>query len=244
MPYRLFDIDEAANHLHLRRADLDSLVKNQEIPFERRGGRIVFRLRDLELWASQRVLHLRDRQLAEYHRKSTVAVRDLLAHEAIFPELTPPELIDAAMPSKTKASVLRALVELADKSGRLLDPKALLESLEAREALGSSALPGGLALPHPKQHQPYVFESSFVALGRPVQEIHFGAPDGRPTDLFFLVCCQEDRLHLHVLARLCLMAETTTMLDQLRQASDAAAMHAILLAAEQQVLAGKQPPGD
>ena len=80
-------------------------------------------------------------------------------------------------------------------------------------------------------------KSSFIILGRTLQEIYFGAPDGQPTILFFLICCQDDRLHLPTLARICLMAHKTAILDQLRQAPDAAAMHAALIFAEEEALA-------
>jgi len=73
-------------------------------------------------------------------------------------------------------------------------------------------------------------------LGRTVQPIHYGAPDGRPTDLFCLLCCQDDKLHLHTLARLCLVAQKTELLSQLRAAPDAAALHECLLAAEEAVI--------
>jgi mannitol/fructose-specific phosphotransferase system IIA component (Ntr-type) len=81
-----------------------------------------------------------------------------------------------------------------------------------------------------------LFEKSFIVVGRPIQEIHFGAPDGEPTRLFFLLCCQDDRLHLHTLARLCLIAQKTKILEQLRDAPDAQAMRDALIAAEQEIL--------
>jgi len=77
-------------------------------------------------------------------------------------------------------------------------------------------------------------------VGRPVQEIHFGAPDGEPSQLFFLICCQDDRLRLHTLARLCFIAMKTKMLDQLRAAPEARTMRDVLIGAEQEVLAA--PP--
>ncbi len=159
-----------------------------------------------------------------------------------MPDLLQPDYIDPALTAKTKASVLREMVALADRTGNLNQSRDLLESLSAREELCSTALPEGLALLHPRHHDPYMFESSFIALGRSVQEIHFGAPDGQPTTLFFLICCQDDRIHLHTLARLCLMAQRTRLLASLREAPDAAAMHAEILAAEAQVLGGKKPP--
>ena len=241
MPYRLFNLEEAASYLNLTSADVERRVKDREIPFEKRGERIVFRKRDIDAWASQRILGLPERRLEEYHRKSTRGSREFLLPEAILPEMLDRGAVNSAMSSKTKASVLRDLVALAEKTGQLTDPKELLESLEAREELCPTALPGGLAIPHPRFHQPYLFESSFIVVGRPIQEIHFGSPDGQPTDLIFLLCCQDDRIHLHTLSRICLMALKTEMLSQLRAAPDATAMRDCIITAEREVLADRRP---
>ena len=239
MPYQLFNLEEAASYLHLTSADVERRVKDRAIPFEKRGGRVVFSKRDIDAWASQRILGLPEQRLEEYHRKTTSGTREILPQEAILPEMLGRGAINSAMTSKTKASALRDLVALAEKTGQLTDSKELLESLETREELCSTALPGGLAIPHPRFHQPYLFESSFIVVGRPIQEVHFGAADGQPTDLIFLLCCQDDRIHLHTLSRLCMMALKTEMLSQLRAAPDAAAMRDCIIAAEQEVLSGK-----
>ncbi len=232
MPYRTLNPSEVARYLHLSRADLDRLVKNQDIPFEKRGERLVFRKADVDAWASQRILGLESRPLAEYHEKSSEATREILERELMLPELLEPRHIDSALPAKTKASVLREMVALAEKTGRVCDPQALLAGLEAREELCPTGLPGGIAVLHTRQPEAYLFESSFIALGRTVQPIPFGAPDGNPTDLFFLLAVSDDRLHLHLLARLCLMAQKTALLEELRHAADADQMHHCLLAAE------------
>jgi len=240
MPFRLLNLEEAAEYLHLTLEDLQQRVKNDEIPFEKRGDRIVFRKGELDQWASQRILGLPGKRLAAYHQKSTRQTQKILPNETILPDMLAAGAIASAMSSKTKASVLRDLVTLAEKTGQLGDPKALLASLEAREELCSTAVPGGFALPHPRSHEPYLFETSFLVVGRPIQEIHFGAPDGQPTYLFFLVCCPDDRLHLHTLARLCLIAMKTRMLEQLRDAPDAQTMRDALIAAEQEILADRK----
>jgi PTS system nitrogen regulatory IIA component len=241
MPYQLLSLEEVARYLHLTSADVERRVKDREIPFEKRGDRVVFRKRDIDAWASQRILGLPEQHLEEYHRKTTRGTREFLPHEAILPEMLGRGAVDSAMTSKTKGSVLRDLVALAEKTGQLTDPKALLESLETREELCPTAMPGGLAIPHPRFHQPYLFESSFVVVGRPIQAIHFGAPDGQPADLFFLLCCQDDRIHLHTLSRICLMALKTELLSQLRAAPDAAAMRDCIITAEREVLADRKP---
>ena len=237
MPFRLIELESVADYLHLTVADVEQRVKDREIPFEKRGGRIVFRKRDIDAWASQRILGFSGQRLAAYHEKSTHNTRKMLAPETILPEMLAAGGVASAMTSKTKASVLRDLVVLAEKTGHLNDAKTLLASLKAREELCSTGVPGGFALPHPRNHEPYLFDTSFLVVGRPVQEIHFGAPDGEPTHLFFLICCQDERLHLHTLARLCLIAMKTKILDQLRDAPDVQTMRVALIGAEQEILA-------
>jgi PTS system nitrogen regulatory IIA component len=240
MPFRLLDLEGVANYLHLTPAEIEQRVKNREIPFEKRGDRIVFRKNEIDAWASQQILGSTGQQLAAYHQETTRFTRKILPQETMLPEMLRSGAIASAMASKTKASVLRDLVALAEKTGQLNDAKTLLASLEAREELCSTALPGGFAVPHPRSHDPYLFETSFMVVGRPVQEIHFGAPDGQPTHLFFLICCQDDRLHLHTLARLCLIAQKTKVLDRLREAPDAETMRDSLITAELEILADRK----
>ena len=133
---------------------------------------------------------------------------------------------------------------MADGTGLVYDVADLVAGLQAREELCPTAVPGGVAFLHPRQQQPYLLEASFLVLGRTLQPIHFGAPDGQPTDLFFLLCCLDEKLHLHALARLCLMAQKVDLLAQLRAAPDAAALHECLLAAEQAVIGNLSPAPD
>jgi nitrogen PTS system EIIA component len=239
MPYRTFGLEEVARYLHLSGADVERLVKDQDIPFERHGPRLVFRKVDVDAWASQRILGLEGRRLAEYHQKSSHDTEHIVAQATMMPELIRPEFIAPALTAKTKASVLRQMAALAGKTGRVSDPPSLLQGLEAREELCSTGVPGGLALLHARNPESYLFEAAFLALGRTIQQIPFGAPDGRPTNLFFLIGCPDDRMHLHTLARLCLMAQKTDLLVDLQQAPDASTMCDCIIAAEQAVLASR-----
>jgi excisionase family DNA binding protein len=235
MPYAYLNPDQAAQYLNLTRSDIEHLVKNGEIPHQARGERIVFGQRDLDRWASLRILHATERRLEQYHRTS-FALEARHGRETFLHELTRPEWIHPGLGAKTKPSVVRDLAALAGETGHVCDPAELVSTLEAREALGSTGMPGGLALLHPSTQQPYRFEASFLVLGRTIQPIHFGAPDGQPTDLFFLLCCHEEHLHLHLLARLCLLAQEPALLQDLRSAQNSAAIYECLVQGERDVL--------
>ena len=236
MPHRTLTIDELAEHLHVARRHVERLIKEGDIPCSMRGGRMIFQRDEVDAWASQRLLRLPGESLDWYHKKTMQGTRQLFPRAALVPVLIDPGYIDLALTAKTKAAVIRDLVGLAERTGRVFDPRELRDSVEAREALCSTALPGGLALLHARQHRSFRFEGSFLVLGRTIQPIPFGAPDGRASRLFFLLCCEDERIHLHALARLCLLAVKTNVLADLLEAPDAATAFAALVAAELAVL--------
>ena len=236
MPYRTFSIKEAAEYIHLPQPDVERLVRQNEIPFELQGNRLIFRQVDLDAWLSRRILGLNDKHLNDYHKTISIKPRELTPTHRVISELTKKTAIRTDLTSRTKPSLLRDMVALADKSGLLLNPKDLQQSLEEREKMCSTALVDGFALLHPRHHAPYMFETSFIAVGRTIRAIPFGATDGKETDIFFLICCQNDLLHLRVLARLCLMCRRKGFLDGLRQSKEASEIYACLCHEELQVI--------
>lgn len=236
MPHRALTLEQLADYLHLTLADTDRLVRESDLPRSMRGDRMLFQRGEVDAWASQRILGLPSKRLDVYHEKSARGTQAVFPEGALIPALLKPEYIDLALASRTRASVMRDMVALAERTGRVLDPRELLQSIEEREALCSTALPGGLALLHARQHAEYRFEGSFLVLGRTVQAVPFSAPDGRATQVFFLVCCQDDRIHLHTLARLCLLAMNTDVVGKLYEAPDATQAYEALVSAEISVL--------
>jgi excisionase family DNA binding protein len=240
MPHRTLTIEELTEYLHLSQGDVERLMRETDIPHTIRGGRAVFQRTEIDEWASKRILGLPSKRLDAYHAKSVRGTREIFPHLALIPDLLRPEYIDLALPSKTRSSIVRDMVGLAERTGRVLDARELLATVNERETLCSTALPGGLALLHARNHAAYRFEGSFFVFGRTIQPVPFGAPDGRPTRLFFLICCEDDRIHLHALARLCLMAMKTDLVNSLLNVETPAAAYETFVAAETLVL----PTGD
>jgi len=225
MPHTRLSLQEAADYLHLPVKELAKLVKGGDIPFEQSKDRPVFQRSAIDAWASTRLLASSENHLADFHRKSSAKMHDLSKSSAIIAELIRPGWILSDLHSKTKASVVRDMVDLADRTGLLNDKAELLKSVNAREKLCSTALNGGLAILHGQHHEPYMSDDSFVVLGRSANPLPFGSPDGQTTDLFFLMCCQDDQIHLHVLARICMLCQYTPLLMDLREADSAQAMY-------------------
>ena len=236
MPFRGFNLAEAAEYLQLAEAAVEELARRGEIPCERQGSRLTFRHNAIDEWASKRVLGFNEETLSDFHRRSTAKYHDLSKEVAIVPALLKPEWIDPSMTCRSKPSVIRHMVDLADRTGLLCYREELHESLQEREKLCSTALSGGLALLHPRNHEPYMFEDSFVVVGKTIAQVPFGSPDRSTTNVFFLVCCQDDRIHLHVLARLCMMCHRTSLLLEMRETKNANEIYNLLIASEQQVI--------
>src|SRR5207237_5848042 len=101
--------------------------------------------------------------------------------------------------------------------------------------MGSTALPNGVAIPHPRRPLPNALGESVIAYGKTTSGIPFGAPAGTLTDMFFLVCCRDDRTHLQVLARLSRLFLRPGLLDELRLMESAADTWQLLADAEREL---------
>jgi PTS system nitrogen regulatory IIA component len=176
-----------------------------------------------------------------FHRQSTAKVHDLSARHALLPELMQPNYIDPDLEGKTKPKIIHNMVDLAESTGMVWDRDGLLQGVKDREDLCSTALSGQAALLHPPHHEPYMFEDSFICLGRSRQSILFGAEDGSTTRFFFLICSQEDRIHLHLLARISMICYRSDALARLADAESAGEMLDILIEAEHQVITHHAP---
>src|SRR5260370_33508315 len=103
MPYRTFGVEEVARYLHLECAEVQRLVKARDIPFERRGERLIFRKTEIDAGGSPRVLGLEGRRLADYHQNSSRQTGAFVPHEELISDFRRPPFINPSLPSKTQA---------------------------------------------------------------------------------------------------------------------------------------------
>ena len=156
--------------------------------------------------------------------------------EPLIANLLAPACVAVPLAASTKASVLKELVKLAEESWEVYDPDAILEAVRLREEMVSTALPSGVAFPHPRRPLSAALGESVIAFGRTASGVPFGDPNGGLTDCFFLIACRDDQTHLRVLARLTRLLLREGFLDGLRAAETADEAYKVIVAAERELL--------
>jgi PTS system nitrogen regulatory IIA component len=105
------------------------------------------------------------------------------------------------VPGTDRESVLRSVVGHLSVPGDF-DRDLLLELLLVREKHGSTAIGDGIAIPHPRTPIVAPVDSPAVALCFLNQPVSFGAADGKPVNVVFMLLAPNVRTHLQLLARL------------------------------------------
>jgi PTS system nitrogen regulatory IIA component len=141
-------------------------------------------------------------------------------------DLLTPDGIIASLRATNKKDALQELAAIAAaKTG--LDAREIFNTLLQRERLGSTGLGRGIAIPHVKLNALQEIVCLFARLEVPIE---YESHDGQPVDLVFMLLAPEDASgdHLKALARISRLVREPSILDDLRNASDAAALHSAL----------------
>jgi len=135
-------------------------------------------------------------------------ITDILDQKLILSDLT----------SGTKKSVLEELVSHLAQYEAKVNKEELLKALLEREKLGSTGINDGVAIPHGKLKN---IDTLLAVFGRSREGIDFGALDGRPSHLFFLLVAPESSAgaHLKALARISRIAKNELFREKCMKAN-------------------------
>ena len=118
-------------------------------------------------------------------------------------ELLSPGGINLNLQSAQRDDVLGELVNLIQEVAAQPEAReTLLHALREREQLHSTGIGDGVALPHARNALVGLVNHPVVVFGRHNQGIPYGAIDGAPARLFFLLIAPTVTEHLAILARL------------------------------------------
>ncbi len=123
--------------------------------------------------------------------------------------------------SHTKEDIIKELVALLVKAGSIKDKDGtkLGQILLEREALGSTGIGQGVAIPHGKSN---CVQDLLAAFGVSRHGVNFDSLDGEPVHLFFLLVAPEDSAgpHLKALARISRLLKDRHFRESLKNAKD------------------------
>ena len=138
------------------------------------------------------------------------------------------EMIVLDSDSRTKEEVIKELADLLYVAGRTDVPEQFEEALWAREAVYSTGLGHGFAIPHCKSDSVGADSLAMLKLAQPVE---WGSLDGKPVGFAILLAIRESDpsdTHMRVLAKLARKLMDEGFREALGSAGDAGAMLALL----------------
>lgn len=136
---------------------------------------------------------------------------------------------DIAIPlvSHDKNGVIKELIKLLKKSGKIADEERVYDAIMLREDKGSTGLEKGIAVPHAKTA---AVNKIAAAIGISPDGIEFGSLDGKPSKLIFLIIAPpaQSGAHIALLSEIARLTHYQTFCDELVEAKSAENVLAIL----------------
>jgi PTS system nitrogen regulatory IIA component len=204
-------VKDAARLLYVSEKTIYRWIKQGSIPAYRLNEQYRFNRAELLEWATSRRIPV-----------APEIFREEESETASLPHLT--EALAAGgihyrIGGTDKASVLRHVVETLRLPGEV-DRDFLYEVLLAREALGSTAVGEGIAIPHPRNPVILHLDRPMMTVCFLERPVEYGALDGRPVEVLFVLISPTVRAHLHLLSRLSFALRDPSFKDAVvRQAS-------------------------
>ena len=225
-------VRQAAAYLRVDESTVRQWITRRGLPAHRVNEGL--RLNALELW--------------EWATEQGVPVsRNLLARARRSPDPVPPLSVLLAaggihhdVGGGDKAAVLQELVARLPLPPEV-DRGFLASVLEAREAIGSTGIGDGIAIPHVRNPILLHVAQPFVTLCLLRRAVDFGAVDGRPVHALFSVVSPNVPTHLRILAQIAFILRDPDLRRLLRERADASTIIERVRAVEERV--GPPAPG-
>lgn len=151
-------------------------------------------------------------------------------------EILNQKLIKLDLLASDKNAVFTELADVLVNAGKVSDKDQFVRDLWEREQTGNTGFEDGIALPHAKSSA--VIEPA-IAVGISKSGIEYGAEDGEPSKIFFMIASPEQAsdFHIEVLAKLSSKIIEPSFLEDLQNAQTPEQALALLTAEEDPVQA-------
>jgi len=201
-------------------------IKNKGLPAHKQDDRYQINRVDLLEWATNKGITIPPEIFTvSDENPDRPLVSEALLNGGIFYDL----------PGNTPESALHEVVyRLKLPPG--LDPEFLLQTLLAREALGSTAFGNGIAIPHVRNPIVGQTSESAISLCFLKNPIDFDAIDGQPVTILFTLVTPNVKAHLHLLAKLAFLLHDSGFQTVLHRPGTEAEIMTVVRALEETIL--------
>lgn len=129
-------------------------------------------------------------------------------------EILTKDTITLSIQSSTKSDVVKELVKVLDRAGKLSDKAVYEQAVLDREKQSTTGIGDGIAIPHAKTS---AVKEPAIVFGRSVDGVDYEALDGQPSFLFFMIAAPEgaNNTHLEALSKLSSILMKQEVRDQL-----------------------------
>ncbi len=134
-------------------------------------------------------------------------------------EVLEEDLVITELRSKDKEGVIEEMASRLVERGMVKGEKRFIKALKQREKIASTAIGGGVAIPHARSD---TVEGLSVVLARSEEGIDFDSVDGKPVHLIFMIASHPDinKEYLQILARIARLCKNAKMKDGFIKAKD------------------------
>lgn len=184
-------VKDAAALLYVSEKTIYRWVSQAKLPFHRISNQYRFNRAELLEWATSNRVPISPQLLEEPGSAVIPSLAEALQTGGIHYRVE----------GRDKASVLNSVVNILALP-KEVDREFLKQILLARESLGSTAIGGGIAIPHVRNPITLHVARPLVALCFLEHAIDFQAIDGRPVHTLFTIVSPTTRAHLNLLSKL------------------------------------------
>lgn len=184
------NVEAAARLLGYTEEHVEKLARDGDLPSYSLEGQYRFNAVELQEWAAAH----RHRVSPEIHppgRETLPGLAEALGRGGVHHDLA----------SVTREDVLAAVARLRTIPARV-DRALLRDLLIRREALASTGVGNGIAIPHPRDPLVVHVDEPVLVLCFLAQPVDFGAVDQKPVHILFTLLAPTVRQHLQLLAKL------------------------------------------
>lgn len=222
----ILTLSETAQYLKIAEKTLQRMIRDKKIPCSRVGNQWRFMKNVVDEWLIEGMNLPKQGDSYSLLEKNEVELQ--------LSRL----LLDAICPIRagSKKDILSQLIVPLQKHRLLDSPENYLAMLLKREAMVSTAIGGGLALPHIRRPQDHSSPSPHVVLGISPEGLEYDSLDGEKVHLFFLIFCSSEVVHLRLMSRISSLVKQADSLKDWLSIQNKEEAERLLIEAESRML--------